>query len=98
MWVWVTCLLGEKDLPFWRWTAHFLTIINDILLTGNMYPTLKGFNAWSLEKEADTGSILELEGKLNIRPISLFESIIKIFERILATGYERFSLHKTFSS
>ena len=29
------------------------------------------------------GSILELEGKLNIRPIALFESIIKILERIL---------------
>ena len=62
---------------------HFLPILNEILLTGNISPTLKGFNVWALEKEINTGSILELEGKLNIRPISLFESIIKILERIL---------------
>ena len=62
---------------------HFLPLLNDILLTGNISPTLKGFNVWALEKEANTGSILELEGKLNIRPIALFESIIKILERIL---------------
>ena len=63
--------------------THFLPLLNDILLTGNISPTLKGFNVWALEKEANTGSILELEGKLNIRPIALFESIIKILERIL---------------
>jgi hypothetical protein len=38
---------------------------------------------WALEKDATTGSILDLEGKLNIRLIALFESIIKILERIL---------------
>ena len=63
--------------------THFLPLLNDILLTGNISPTLKGFNVWALEKEANTGSILELEGKLNVRPIALFESIIKILERIL---------------
>jgi hypothetical protein len=37
----------------------------------------------ALEKEANTSSILELEGKLNICPIALSKSIIKILERIL---------------
>jgi hypothetical protein len=48
--------------------TQFLPLLNDILLTGNISPTLKGFNVWALEKETNTGSILELEGKLNIPP------------------------------
>jgi hypothetical protein len=62
---------------------HFLPLLKDILRTGSISPTMKGFNIWALEKEANTGSILELGGKLNVRPISLFETSIKILERIL---------------
>jgi hypothetical protein len=60
---------------------HFLPLLNDILLTGSIPPTMKGFNICALDKEANTGSILELEGKLNVRPISLFETSMKILER-----------------
>ena len=37
--------------------THFLPLLNDTLLTGNISPTLKGFNVWALEKETNTGSI-----------------------------------------
>ena len=72
-----------KALPDEVLTNHFLPLLNDILITGSISPTMKGFNIWALEKEANTGSILALEGKLNVRPISLFETSIKILERIL---------------
>ena len=56
-----------KALPDDVLIQHFLLLLNDILLTGSISPTtLKGFNIWALEKEANTGSILELEGKLNV--------------------------------
>jgi hypothetical protein len=38
--------------------THFLPLLKDILLTSNISPTLKGFNVWALDKEANTGSIL----------------------------------------
>ena len=72
-----------KALPDDVLIQHFLPLLNDILITGSISPTMKGFNIWALEKEANTGSILDLEGKLNVRPISLFETSIKILERIL---------------
>jgi hypothetical protein len=72
-----------KALPDDVLIQHFLPLLNDILFTGSISPTMKGFNIWALEKMANTWSILELEGKLNVRPISLFESTIKKLERIL---------------
>jgi hypothetical protein len=60
-----------KALPDDVLTQHFLPLLNDIVLTGSISPTMKGFNIWALEKEANTGSTLELEGKLYVRPISL---------------------------
>ena len=67
-----------KALPDTVLIQHFLPLLNDILVTGSISPTMKGFNIWALEKEENTGSILELEGKLNVRPISLFETSIKL--------------------
>ena len=72
-----------KALPDTVLIQHFLPLLNDILVTGSISPTMKGFNIWALEKEKNTGSILELEGKLNVQPISLSETSIKILERIL---------------
>ena len=72
-----------KALPDDVLIRHFISLLNNILLTGSISPTMEGFNIWALEKEANTGSILKLEGKLNVRPISLFETSIKILERIL---------------
>jgi hypothetical protein len=70
-----------KALSDDNFTAH-------LLLTGNIFfSTLKGFNVWALEKEANTGSILYLERKLNTRPIALFESVIKSLNVSFATGY-----------
>ena len=37
-------------------------------------PSAKGFNVWALEKETNTGSILELEGKLNMTVEGPFSS------------------------
>ena len=51
-----------KALPDDVLIHHFIPLLNDILLTGSIPPTMKGFNIWALEKEANTGSILELEG------------------------------------
>lgn len=59
------------------------SLLNDIILTGSLSSIMKGVNIWALENEANTGSILQLEGKLNVRPISLFEASVKILERIL---------------
>ena len=43
----------------------------------------KLFSVWSIEKEKGSGSIITSTGKLNIRPISLFETYYKLIERII---------------
>jgi hypothetical protein len=45
-----------KALPDDVLIQHFLPFLNDILRTGSISHTMKGFNIWALEKEANTGS------------------------------------------
>ena len=64
--------------------AHILPILNEMITHKQVPTTLKGFNVWGTEKTLNSGSIITMTGKLNIRPISLFEILVKLLETILA--------------
>ena len=70
--------LDDNTLDMW-----LLPAINHCITTGQIPPELKSFHVWAIEKEPGVGSILSMTGKLNIRPISLFETTYKLIERII---------------
>ena len=62
---------------------YLLPTINKVLTEGCTDNILKTFHVWCTEKSQGVGSILNIEGKPNVRPISLYETLTKIIETII---------------
>ena len=60
-----------------------LPILNHALRTHNLPSLTKKFQVWATEKQPGAGSILKLTGKINVRPISLFEVLYKLLELLI---------------
>ena len=60
-----------------------LPILNHALQSRDLPVITKKFQVWATEKQPGAGSILKLTGKINVRPISLFEVLYKLLELIL---------------
>ena len=64
-------------------TNWLLPIVNECLETATIPPDMKKFHVWAIEKKKGEGTIVQMEGKLNIRPISLFEVTYKLLELVI---------------
>ena len=70
--------LSPQDLE-----TYILPILNTILRTHHTPTILKCFQVWPTEKEPNSGSIITVAGKINVRPISLYETLAKLLETII---------------
>ena len=81
--------LNSTTLQSW-----VLPLLNKALQDRDLPSTAKAFSIWAIEKTPGEGTILNMEGKINIRPISLFEVFSKLFE-ILIHKRIQYALHDT---
>ena len=60
-----------------------LPVINECLSTGTVPRNVKDFQVWATEKIQGEGALLTHMGKINVRPIALFEVAYKIIESVI---------------
>ena len=70
-------------------TEWLLPMVNHCLSSGTAPTNIKDFQVWATEKIQGEGSMLSHRGKINVRPIALFEPAYKIVESVIQRRLQR---------
>ena len=81
-------------------TEWLLPWVNHCLETGTSPLSIKKFQVWATEKSPGEGSMLSHSGKVNVRPIALFETAYKVIENVIQKRLQTrmFKHHKLHNS